>query len=201
MTRDIDLHAYEGLIFATAARYAPYLDEELDDIRQVLRVKVWQALEAFDAKRSPEKPRTPAETEDVRRRFVFSCVKNRVKDLLKEQDRRHRRQNGAQFFIEDLTDDLGSFEGRYLSAEDPGLFELLEGGIELPSTLSSTERALVSLLLLDYSRTEIASTMGMTRKKVLAAHKSVREKMADWGPDKPVAVKLETAETLETLVA
>lgn len=185
MRQEVDLAAYEGLIFSTAKRYVEYLDDDLDDIRQVLRVKVWQALVAFDSGRS----RLHAGcVEDARNSFVFSCVRNRVKDLLKEQDRRNTRRNGTQWYIEDLTDDLGSFEGRYLAEEDPALLALVDGEVELPSTLTTMERELVGLLLLDCTRGEIAAVLGITRKRVLATHKAVRVKMQDWKPTSQSAV-------------
>jgi hypothetical protein len=61
---DVDIAPYEGLIHSTAVRYVGFLDDDLDDIKQLLRIKVAQALVAFDPTRG-EKP-----TEN----FVFSCV-------------------------------------------------------------------------------------------------------------------------------
>lgn len=180
MSDDVDLTPFEGLIFTTAAMYAPLLDDDADDVRQILRIKVWQALVAFDTKRVRQNSRLSQE--ELRRRFVFSCVRNRMKDLFKEQDRLNRRRNGGRLFIEELTDDLDRFEGQYLAAEDPEMAAVVDGIIELPSTLSPKERQLVALLLLDYSRSEISDRLGMTRKKVLATHRSVQVKMADWCP-------------------
>jgi hypothetical protein len=43
---------YEGLIRATASRYAPYVPEEYENIVSILRNKVWRALRAYDPSRS-----------------------------------------------------------------------------------------------------------------------------------------------------
>ena len=174
MRDHVDLAPFEGLIFTTAARYAPILDEDLDDIRQILRLKVWQALTRFDGSRS---------TKGVES-YVFSCLRNRVKDLLKEQHRLNERRKGGPLHIEDLTDDLGRFEGRYLAAEDPDVFDLIEQSVELPSCLDETERALVLVLLEgDFTRAEIALRIGVSRKRVVVIHRAVQEKLADFAPD------------------
>ncbi len=179
--RDVDLEPFEGLVFSTAARYAPYLDDDLDDIRQILRLKVAQALVAFEQKRVR---RYAGDLAKARESFVFSCLKNRVKDLLKEQSRLNERRRGSALHIEDLTDDLGSFEGKYMAAEDAELHELIEGSVQLPSTLSAIERELVRVLLTgDFTRAEIALQLGVGRKRVLMIHRSVQAKLADWAPD------------------
>lgn len=171
MTEVTELQHYEGLIFATAARYAPLLDYDAEDVRQILRIKVWQALEAYDAHRGTKGLES----------FVFSCLRNRVKDLLKEQDRLNSRR-GGQHYIEDFTEDFGSFEGRYLSAECPEIAEVEEADLELPSTLTEIEVAVVHLLVLDFRRSEIAVLLGVSRAKVRTAHSRIQTKMADWAP-------------------
>ncbi len=171
---DADIAPFEGLIFQTAARYAPYLDYEMDDIRQVLRIKVAQAIVAFDAER------VRSVSESARERFVFSCLRNRMKDLFKEQDRLNARRNGTQLHIEDFSPDL--FERRYLTTEAEEVFAEVEEEYELPSTLTALERSVVELLVADYTQSEIAGALGITRKRVLAAHRSVQEKLADWKP-------------------
>lgn len=182
MRAGTELHDFEGLIAATAARYAPILDHDEEDVRQVLRIKVWQALSAYDKRRVRS---TDADEAERIGRWVFSCVKNRVKDLLKEQDRLNARRNGGQCYIEDVSDDFGSFEGRYLSAEDMELRELEEASVQLPSTLTEIEVRVVRLLVLEYSGTEISLILGVSRRKVREAHAAVQEKMADWQPSSP----------------
>ena len=73
---DDQIAGYEGLVRATAARYVGKVEAmDFDDICSVLRIKVWQALVKFD----PAKCRTNEEG------FVFMCVRNRCKDLVKRQ--------------------------------------------------------------------------------------------------------------------
>jgi RNA polymerase sigma factor (sigma-70 family) len=171
---DADIAAYEGLIFSTAARYAPLLDDDLEDVQQVLRVKVWQALRVYD----------PSRSRATEKSYVFSCVRNQVKDLLKAQSRRNEARNGSQSYVEDVSDEhRPRFEARYLSQTAEQVFALVEDQpVLLPSTLTATEAQVVELLLLDFSRTEIAKTLGVSRDKVTALHASVQEKMADWHP-------------------
>ena len=57
--------------------YAPHVQEEYEDIVSVLRIKVWRALCAFD----------PARSSMPVQRYVFSCVKNQAKDLVKKRRR------------------------------------------------------------------------------------------------------------------
>jgi RNA polymerase sigma factor (sigma-70 family) len=144
---------FEGLVFATAARYAPMLDDDIEDIQQLLRIKVWQALDAFD----PSRTSVPLEN------FVFSCLRNRMKDMFKAQDRRNQKRGGHQ-----LSDEV------YFTVEDEAA--------PLPSTLNELEQQVVALLLLDFSQTEIARQLEVTRERVRSAHSAVKEKMADWHP-------------------
>lgn len=174
MKLDADIAAYEGLIFSTAARYAPLLDDDLEDVQQVLRVKVWQALRVYDPKRSRATEKS----------YVFSCVRNQVKDLLKAQSRRNDARNGSQSYVEDVSEEhRPKFEARYLAATAEEVFALVEDEpVLLPSTLTAEEARLVVFLLQDFSRQEIARELGVTRDKVTALHASVQGKMADWHP-------------------
>jgi DNA-directed RNA polymerase specialized sigma24 family protein len=167
-----ELANFEGLVFRTAQMYVPFVQEEEDDIRQLLRIKVWQALTAYD----PAKVRGQSREE-----YVFMCVKNRVKDLLK---RKHRPED----FIEDKAPSdaamRAAFEGRYLAHDEEAEVEAIcEGRVELPSTLTLLEVHVVRLLLLDLNQTEISTRLGVSRAKVREAHASVKLKMADWGQD------------------
>src|SRR4051794_8115324 len=92
---DLELASYEGLVFRTAQMYAPFVDDDEEDVRQALRIKVWQALLAYRP-RSLETPDVKGRT--PRDKYVFMCVTNQVKDLLK----RKKRQED---FIEDKTPD------------------------------------------------------------------------------------------------
>lgn len=177
--REKRLESYEGLVFATARRYCDYLDYELEDVQQLLRLKVWRALCSFD----PAKYSGPRETAE--RRYVFTCVRNGVKDLLKEQARRIKRERGTPLFIEDVSGEGDGFEHRHGMAVDAELIFAVveEENIELPSTLTELERQVVGLLLIGYERqTEMARELGVSRQRVRSAHASVKVKMEDWRP-------------------
>jgi RNA polymerase sigma factor (sigma-70 family) len=170
-----DISPFEGLIFSTAARYAPYLDDEMEDIQQLLRIKVWQALRAFDPRRATQ----------PREGFVFSCVRNRVKDMLKAQYRLNSaRESGAPIYVEDMAAaSPDRFERDHLSVDGEVVFAAAEDeGYRLPSTLTELEVHVVHLLLLNFNQTESAAILGVTRQKVRVAHLTVQEKMADWRP-------------------
>lgn len=183
MHRKPQLSDFEGLIFSTAVRYAPVLaDEDVEDIKQILRVKVWQALQAFDRTRS---------TQDVEA-FVFGCVCNRVKDMLKAQERRNDARNGRQLYIEDQ-EERGAFEAEYLRVEEDVAFAVVEAQrLELPSTLTRFERQVVVLLVAGYNQTEVSRQLAVTRKRVLAARVAVQGKMLDWKPGSYTAEEMPT---------
>ena len=42
------LRHYEGLIFRTARFAAPLVEDDFEDVQQVLRIKCWRALLAYD---------------------------------------------------------------------------------------------------------------------------------------------------------
>lgn len=174
MTLADDIGPYKGLIHSTAARYAPILDEDYEDVVQILALKVWQARCSFDQSRTtlPE------------RNYVFSCVTNRVKDLLKAQSRLNHSRGGARIFIEDVDEDqMPWFEAKYLlCSEDDALADVEDQLPPLPSTLTVTERQVVILLVLEYNQTEVQRMLGISRSRLRSVQGSVREKMADWRP-------------------
>lgn len=186
MLGDYDLSPFEGLIYSTAARYAAYLDDDIEDIQQVLRVKVWQALVSYDSSRvRGGRARSREEEWERVKRYVFSCVRNRVKDLLKQQYRLNRaRDSGAPIYVEDVAArSPEKFECEYLMVEEEYVFAVVEEeSVELPSTLTVFEVKVVNLLLLDLNQTEAARVLNVPRGRVRAAHSAVRAKMADWSP-------------------
>jgi hypothetical protein len=110
-----ELASYEGLVCRTAQLVAgyPHVQEDEEDIRQLLRIKVWQALEAHD-------PSKRGMQNQTREEYVFMCVKNRVKDMLKKKVR-------PEDFIEDFAPTSRGegarsrrerFEGRYLRHDE-----------------------------------------------------------------------------------
>jgi RNA polymerase sigma factor (sigma-70 family) len=175
MTLADDIGPYEGLIHATAARYAPILvDEDYDDLVQILALKVWQARRAFDQSR----------TKLGEESYVFSCVTNRVKDLLKAQSRLNKNRGGGPTFIEDVDPERRfQFEGKYLQLSEEDAFADVEDELPaLPSTLTHVERTVTILLVLDFKKSEIVRMTGYSRSRVVKAEASVREKMDDWRP-------------------
>lgn len=182
-----ELLRYEGLIFKTAQRYVGFVDEDFEDIQQMLRVKAWQALRSFDPSRS-------AMTQDA---YVFSCIKNRCKDMVKRVHSETGKMRASQLFIEDIApDDPGrrkgehsgnnvrdKFERRYLCRTHEQTYgEVEDEDVRLPSTLTKVEREVVGLTYLDFKPQEVAKLLGIVRGEVEAALGRVREKMADWSP-------------------
>lgn len=154
---------------------------EFDDLCQLLRIKVWRALESYD----------PARCKSTRDRYVFVCVRNLVKDILKV-DSRHP----LPMFIEDIAaphpeagahaqnnGQRDAFEMRYMAQRHDETYGRIEDGPPLiPSTLSVNERKVVALLYYEYEQREIADIIGISESTVNRAVRSIREKMADWAP-------------------
>lgn len=180
-----ELAFYEGLVRKTASMYERIVEEEYEDLCQILRLKIWRALGTYD----PARSKLPIE------RYVFSCLRNQCKDLVKK-----KRRN--ELFIEDIAPAGGTledggmlrdrFEAAYLMVrEDEAFGDLPFDTPLIPSTLSEPELRVMALLYLDYGQTEIALRLAMTKREVAAAVKALREKMADWAPSndrQPIAV-------------
>lgn len=181
-----DIRHYEGLIRKTAARYVAFVEEDFEDICAIFRSKVWKALVRFDPERSKM-------TQDT---FVFSCVKNQGKDLVKasrSEAARHRRwdtfiedeapvrDHGTGRGAHDFTRD--SFEHQYLQLPSDAVYGRIdEGVLLLPSTLTETERLVVGLLYLDYMQSEAIVLLGISKGVMERTMRSIRDKMADWRP-------------------
>lgn len=172
------LRSYEGLIFATTRRIAPFVEEDPEDIRQIFRLKVWRALVAFDSSRCSTD----------RDRYVFMCVANQKKDLLKRLRRGERS-------IEELTS-LGGpdarlqsdrFERRHglITDHDSVYGSVDDSGFRLPNTLTATEQDVICLLYEGYLQTEVRDTLGLSTGEMERTVKSVRAKLADWRPAAP----------------
>jgi RNA polymerase sigma factor (sigma-70 family) len=168
-----DIAFYEGLIRKTAAIYASRIQEDYEDIVQILRVKVWRSLAAYD----PARSRLPVE------RYVFSCVANQVKDLLKRK-RRH------EVSIEDLSqtsvdgdDVVPGYVQEFLSVGHDEVYGEVEAELpEFPLTLSELEREIVVRLYLDANHRRIAVELKLTRTEIDRTVDSIRVKMADQYP-------------------
>lgn len=167
-----DTSAFEGLIFSTATKFEPVLDEELDEIRQILRIKVWHAICSYNSSRSK------MELEH----YVFGCVYNKVKDMLKSQGRREVARGGRELSLGELYQ-YEADQAR-LSISEEAAFAVIEAEeLELPETITRFERSVVILHMAGFNQTEIAKALGATRKGVRHARTSVREKLATWRPE------------------
>lgn len=155
----------------------------MEDIQQVLRIRAWKAIRAYN----PEKARGMN-----RDRYVFMCVKDGSKDLGK-------RKRRGELFIEDVaptsvTSDEGvdtvtdRFHARYLSTDHDQVFgEVDDGEIHLPNTLTSRERGVLGLMRDHYRQGEIAEMLGVSKREVESAVRGIRTKLADWRPSSQVS--------------
>lgn len=175
----IDVSRYEALCRKTASMIVGKVEKmEYDDICQRFRIKAWYALQNYNVNRD----RVGVD------RFVFACIQNEKKDLLKRVKRN-------EALIEDLApsgdDGYGNgsitrseFEARYLQETGEQAFHSVEEELPfLPSTLSTLERQVVHFLYLAFDYDEISATLGIPRKEVAPVIRGIREKMADWKPN------------------
>lgn len=160
--RPTEISFYEGLIHKTAGMYSPHIQDDYEDIVSILRIKVWRALEAYD----PTRSRQPIE------RYVFSCVRNQVKDLLKRRVRHEVYMADPEPLLPSVPADVV-----YAEVEDEHL--------SIPSTLTELEREVVLRLYVGETLQEAARWLGVPRPEVTRALARVREKMADWRPPAP----------------
>lgn len=142
----------------------------------LFRIKAWRALESFD----PAKSKVPVE------RYVFSCMVNLGKDLLKKKKRNEAYIEDYRLIKGSDSESTDRFDGRYLRLDEEAAFDELPFDKPLiPSTLDGIERRVVALLYYDYSHAEIALRLGISKREVATAVKQIREKMADWRPTTP----------------
>lgn len=164
-----ELRAYEGLVIKTASLYSRRLGMESEDLQQVLRVKIWQALEAHD----------PGRSDIPVRRYVFRCVTNQIKDLIKARVRAVERKDwlerevGLPLLVEDFSKQTfnGSCEDAYERDE-----------VHLPDTLDDTEREVIGMLYVGYRQREIAEMLVIKPYKVDRILRGLRVKLEDWRP-------------------
>lgn len=178
---------FEGLVRATSrmlkegVRWKTVKRYDREELEQILRVKVWKALLAFDPSRYPRERRIKAMES-----YVYGCVANEVKDLLK-------RDREPAPLIEDIATAespmsehemaCDRFEFKYMGVEEDAFAEVEASSAPLvPNTLTLDERSVLALRYLGYTGTEAAERLGMTRSQVDAALRSVRGKMGDWRP-------------------
>jgi RNA polymerase sigma factor (sigma-70 family) len=181
-----ELADFEGLVFKTASMYERLLGYEREDLQQVLRLRVWIAIEAYDGDRSDQ----PLD------KFVFGCVRNQIRDLVKSKTRKDRCHacNGSgcevcagrgriverESYIEDHTAAPNDrFEAAHLSH-----IEVHEHDeqVVLPIEVTSYEREVIGLLYVGYRQTEIADLLGCQRRDIERSVRIIRRKLADWHP-------------------
>jgi RNA polymerase sigma factor (sigma-70 family) len=163
------LRHYDGLVSATARRCVAFCEEDYDDVVQVLRVKVWQALRAYD----------PARTRTDRDHYVFMCVRDRAKDVVKKKKRN-------QLHIEDLRT-MGEaapdrFDARYLCSTREANYAAIEDDDDPLRALDELERQIVEMLTADYKQAQVARTLGLQKVEMDRAMRSIRLKLAALRP-------------------
>lgn len=178
------MRRYEGLVRATARRLAPYVETELDDIEQALRLAVWSGLKAYDATRS-----TMDESH-----FVFMVVKNRSKDVIK---RRRYPVDSMELVAPSGRESpqRDAFDARYMASSEDDVYGAVGDDLALPSTLTEDERRMIGLLYCGYGQQEAGAEVGLVGRQAERAMKAIRLKLADWRPtsdeDPPEIVEIE----------
>lgn len=182
---------YEGLVKKTARMLVggthptmlgrPPIEIDIDDVEQILWIKVLKGLRAFD----PDKARAS------RRRGRSACdlyINMVVQDQAKDIATKRRR---GEAYIEDYTNAPGganerrddSFEGRYLSEDHDEVYGEAEDEPPLiPNTLTERERHVLVLLYRQHKQTEIAVQLGLTKREVESVVRQIRTKLQDWRP-------------------
>jgi RNA polymerase sigma factor (sigma-70 family) len=175
------LPRYEGLVRKTASMYYKVFNEEFEDFAQTLRVKVCEALMSYDSSKSKM-------TEE---KYVFSCLRNRVKDYLRKLQVRNEAGWKEPTLIEDVAPARVGYEDgprdqwdlhNFSIGEDAAYQALLADVPLLPSTLSFEEERVVALLYVGYNQVEIAKVLGVTRTAAIQMVQQIQTKMADWDP-------------------
>jgi DNA-directed RNA polymerase specialized sigma24 family protein len=177
---------YEGLIFVVAQTLiGKGVEMEMEDVQQILRIKTYRSLERFQVERIRRRDESAAEARD---RYIRMVLIDQGKDLLK------RRRRG-ELHIEDLVAtspqaDSGGLESRdwfdekYLSSSHDDVYREVEAeSFDLPATLTPLERRLVLFLYRDYKQSEAGRLLGLDKREIERAMRSIRLKLADWKPD------------------
>ena len=174
------LPQFEGLVHKTAElTLRTGVEMELEDLKQTYRLKVFQAIKAYDPARAKGLPL---------RNYVFGAIFNLRLSL------QGRRRKG-ELFIDDIApasgnqDLVDNFHAHYLSTDHDHVYGYVEDEPPmLPNTLSERERFVLVMLYRRFKQDEIAETIGCTKKEVAAAAKSLRLKLADWKPTAELAL-------------
>lgn len=176
------LAQFEGLVLETARQIVSSgVELEFEDIAQLLRIKVWRAVVAYD---SAHERRLPL------RNFVFGCLYNMRKDILKRPRRYNASVEAARARPAGITEGGAGwadvFDGRYLSIDAEVVYAEVEcEEIVLPCTLTAIERRVIALRMAGRLLIEIDAELGLSRSQREAVMVSVRAKLADWAPSVP----------------
>jgi hypothetical protein len=183
------LKHYEGLVYKTALLTAPLVEEDFDDIVQLLRIKVWRVLIAWDPARAP-KLVARVGLDEARDRSVFAWLKNYQRDLIKKKRRGEVSLDAGIGGNDGMDDNVGTFHGTRpeitvgtaFGAEDVGYVHVEAGMPLIPSTLTDPELRVVCLLYSEYRQSEVAVFLELPKREVERLVRSIRTKMADWAP-------------------
>lgn len=171
---------FEGLILSTARMYATQVRWDEDDMAQELRVKVWRALKRYDPTRSS----VPL------RNYVYGAIANRVKDFKRDAAREVNRQhrNGVSFCHLEAFDNRDGYDreeplARFHSVDHYAVYGSIdEGTLTLPATLGDHEIKVLLLLMMEWSKPEIALRLAVSISQIHTIVGSLRRKLADWEP-------------------
>jgi hypothetical protein len=179
---------YEGLVVSTSRKFVNLLRIEEEDLKQMLREKVFKILGSYD----PVRSKLPEE------RYVFGCLTNFITDLKQASIRGAR----IEFLsLEHGANRLGGAEGivrQYIQGEvvgesagphgthcevlvDDVRLELTESRVDgLP--VDRTEALVISLLYSKHSYAEIAIRLEITKLEVKSVVAGLRERFEDLRP-------------------
>lgn len=213
---------YEGLVFRTAQLLVTGehpdchnrpVEQEEDDVRQVLRMKVFYALKRYEPAKVVKRDTSTRERYGSRRpadkardRWVNMCVRDCAKDVAK-------RKRRDLLLIEDVAPEtshgqFGSgghggqrdkFEAKYLAKDHAAEFAEVEDEFPtVPNTLSQRERDVMGLMYDGHKQVEIVGILEISKREVESAVRGIRAKLADWKPtgSGPDGVGVELSEQL-----
>lgn len=187
MRPDPGVEQFHALVHKTASMILGTVDADFDDVVQVLYVKCWRAMAAYD----------PAKSRMTLQRFVFMAMRNQVKDLQRSAvtHAAHRRRRDVSLDAVEITTGFqsrDSFESWAGLVVEDDVAATLDDGLLLPNTLSEQERSVVALLMQDWSQGEVRAQLRIGARDMEKVMRSVRAKLADWRPTQAPAPRADT---------
>lgn len=189
---DAAMYAYEGLVHRTAQllksgehpemRGRLPIEDDLEDVEQVLRMKVAKALQAWDPAKSKGKSKNGRSPRDL---YVHMCLRDRAKDVAK-------RRRRLDVYIEDVAPVHGydvdvkggsaprdRFDERYLSqTAEEAYSEIEEDRPDLPDTFTARECDVALRMYEGRKQTEIPALLDISKREVETAVRAIRTKLA-----------------------